>query len=146
MWPTRTRPATVRTTSWLSLAAIAVAGALGCGGAGGKATAHLQGTVTLDGKPLPADASAHVQFVPTGKDKDPAPPASAPVINGRYDAPTVPVGAVRVIFNITQPSGPEFVNDRGGTERASISLVPEKYGSGIDLTVTGDNAAQDFDL
>jgi hypothetical protein len=126
-----------------ALAAAACAALTGCGEAG-EATAHLQGTVTLGGKPLPSDATAHIQFVPVEKDQAPA--MAAPVVNGNYDAPAVPLGAVRVYFNVTQPAGQEYVNERGDKVRDAKNLTPAKYGSGIDLTVSDDNPEQNFDL
>ena len=143
MWPKRTRPATVRTAGWLAVAAIAVAGAIGCGG-DGKATAHLQGTVTLDGKPLPNDATGSLIFQPVGGQGK---PVTVPIDNdGNYDSPNTPMGQVRVTFNIQQPTGPEYTTDRGTKARDIKNIVPEKSLLGRDLEVTGDNSSQNFDL
>jgi hypothetical protein len=144
MRPTPTRPTIVRTARRLAFSAIAMTGAVGCGGAGGKATAHLQGTVTLAGKPLPADAIGTITFIPTSKDQAPA--ATAEIAGGNYDCPAAPQGSVRVSFNITQPTGPEYTTDRGGQARQLTNIVPDKYAAGVDVEVTGDDAAFDFDM
>jgi hypothetical protein len=140
----RKRVASSRSAAMAWVACLGAVGVGGCGGSGGKPTAHLQGTVTLAGKPVPADATAHVSFTPAGKDQAPA--ASAPIVDGKYDCPGAPEGAVRVFFNITQPTGPEYTTDRGDKARHTKDLLPPKYGSGLELQVAGDNAEQNFDL
>jgi hypothetical protein len=130
--------------AWAMCLAVVGVGTAGCGGSGGKPTAHLQGTVTLAGQPVPADATAHISFTPAGKDQATA--ASAPIVDGKYDCPAAPEGAVRVFFNITQPTGPEYTTDRGEKARHMKDLLPPKYGSGLELQVTGENAEQNFDL
>jgi hypothetical protein len=117
--------------------------AVGCGGESGPPTAHLQGTVTIGGKPIPADAIAMISFSP--HDTKLGPGATAEIANGKYDCPKVPLGPVTVFFNITQASGPE-IEIRGRKSRETVSLTPPKYGAGTPLDVSGDNAAQDFDL
>ena len=117
----------------------------GCGGGSSSGnTAHLQGTVTIGGQSLPADIEASILFRPTqsGQGKT----ISVPVIDGRYDSPDTPTGAVKAFITIQQPTGRVFDNDRGAPIKESKSLVPEKYGAGLDLTVSGDNDAQNFEL
>jgi hypothetical protein len=118
--------------------------ALGCGQSG-PARAHLQGTVTLAGQPIPADATASIIFEPTKKAEQ-GQPGSAQIVNGKYECPDAPVGPVLVLFSIMQPTGPEYTTDRGLTTRATKDLTPAKYASGTPLEVTDDNATQDFDL
>jgi hypothetical protein len=129
---------------WVGCWAIVGLIALGCGPSG-PSRAHLQGTVTLAGQPIPADATASIIFEPS-KTAEQGPPASALIVSGKYECPDAPVGPVTVFFNITQPSGPEYTTDRGITTRNATSLTPPKYAPGMSLEVTGDNAAQDFDL
>jgi hypothetical protein len=117
---------------------------LGCGGESGPPTARLQGAVTLAGQPIPADATGMISFQP--RDKAQGAAASAEIVGGKYDCPKAPLGPVTVLFNITQPTGPEYTSSRGEKVRDSKSLTPLKYGSGTPLEVTGDNAALDFDL
>ncbi len=120
----------------------------GCGeGGGGKPTAHLAGSVTASGKPLPDDAEGHIQFMPDSGGS--AAPTSAEIVDGKYDAKAVPLGEVTAIFNITRLTGRMVREDNapGATpypEREN--LVPKKHRAGVKLTVEGDNDAHDFDL
>ena len=79
----------IAATGWsagaLALAALWLA-LPGCGGGGGKA--KVTGTVTLDGKPLPAGTIA---FIP---EKGPA--VAASIRDGVYTAAAVPIGDVKV--------------------------------------------------
>jgi hypothetical protein len=118
-------------------------GTIGCGGGSGSG-AHLQGTVTIGGKPLPADATGNVFFAPATPGKEKA--VSADIVNGKYDCPHAPVGAVKVTFNIVQPTGPEYTTDRGVKTRDMKNLLPPSASAGVDLQVSGDNAEQNFDL
>jgi hypothetical protein len=124
--------------------ALIAACALGCGGGSGGG-AHLQGKVTLDGKDVPADANAHIMFVPeAGKS---AATVTAPIADSRYDARNVPLGPVTVHFDITQAVGPMKRSERTGAEyRDVVNLVPAQHATGIPIEVTGDKADQDFQL
>ena len=130
----------------MAIAALAVAG---CGKSGpSHPGAALSGTVTINGQPIPADAQATVRFMPSGPAGQ-APPVSAKIAGGRYEAKDVPLGKVNVVFFITRLTGREVVEDNvpGGTpypEREN--LVPVKLRQGTPLEVTGDNNKQDFDL
>lgn len=126
-----------------TLSAIVVSLLAGCGEVE-KATAHLQGAVTLAGKPLPTDATGSVSFTPTSREQAPA--ATAEVVGGRYDCLAAPQGAVRVSFNIMQPTGPEYTTERGVTTRNTKDLTPAKYAAGIDDEISGDNAEKNYDL
>jgi hypothetical protein len=134
----------IRIISGLALS-ITLGWCAGCdGGSSSGNTAHLQGAVTLAGQPLPADVEASILFRPTqsGQGKT----VSVPVVNGRYDSPETPMGAVKAFFTIQQPTGRVFDNDRGAPIKERKSLVPEKYGAGLDLSVSDDNDAQNFEL
>ncbi len=115
----------------------------GCGGEAGPPTAHLQGTVTLGGKPIPTDATAYIYFNPVDSKQGKA--ATATIVNGKYDSPNTPVGAVKVVFNITQPKGPEY-EERGTKVRSMVSITPPSAASGIELQVDGDKSDVNFDL
>ena len=120
----------------------------GCGSATEtRATATLAGAITIDGNPLPEDAEGTIQFMPQASGQ--APPTSAPVISGKYRAEKVPMGAVKVIFNITRLTG-RMVTEPGapgGDKYAQReNLVPAKTRAGIDLEVTTDNLEQNIDL
>lgn len=71
---------------------------------------------------------------------------SVVVTDGRYDAPEVPQGQVKVYVNVQQPTG-RMVSEAGGTPYPEYrNLVPPKHGQGILLEVDGDNADQNFEL
>lgn len=120
----------------------------GCGeGGSGKPTAHLAGTVTISGKPLPDDAEGYIQFMPDAGGS--AAPTSTEIHDGRYDAADVPLGNVTAIFTIQRLTGRMVREDNapGATpypEREN--LVPKKHRAGVKVNVEGDNDAHDFDL
>lgn len=72
--------------------------------------------------------------------------ATVDIQDGRYDAPKVPMGSVRVYFNIQQPTGRTFDTGRGALQVEYRNIVPAKSASGLDLEVSGDKDNQDFDL
>jgi hypothetical protein len=123
--------------------AAAIAWCSGCGNSS-SGTAHLQGTVTIGGQAIPTDATGQISFTPTGKGQKPA--ATAAIVNGKYDCENVPTGPVRVNFTITHPNGPEYTTDRGVTARPIENLVPAKFSAGIEETISGDDAAKNYDL
>jgi hypothetical protein len=139
------RGATSPLKAWASAIAVIllIITLTGCNGdsSGG---AHLQGKVTLANKELPADASAHIMFVPVGKT---AGSVTAPIAGSRYDCPNVPFGEVTVHFDITRAVGPMKRSERtGAAYQDVVNLVPSGRATGIPLQVTGDNANQNFKL
>lgn len=121
---------------------------VGCGGgAGNTNTAHLSGSISVGGKPLPEDAEGYIQFMPDAGGQ--AAPTSVTIEDGAYDAPNVPKGSVTAIFNITRLTGRMVREDNapGATpypEREN--LVPAKHQAGFKIQVEGDNDAHNFDL
>ncbi len=120
---------------------------VGCGTASNDSAAHLAGTITINGEPLPADAEGYIQFMPSQGGQ--AAPASTDVTDSQYDAQNVPKGKVTVIFNITRLTGRMVREDNVPTaspypEREN--LVPRKHRSGLQIDVKGDNDAMDFEL
>ena len=114
----------------------------GCG-EGSSSTAHLAGAVTIDGKPVPADAQAALSFQPRGGGEV----VSVPITNGRYDSPRTPQGPVSVNFYISRPVGPVKKSERTGEDyRDTANLVPAEHAAGMLLEVSGDNLNQDFKL
>lgn len=114
----------------------------GCG-PGSSPSAHLSGTVTIDGKPIPADATASLSFVPTDSSKA----VALPIVDGRYDSPRTPQGKITVHFSISRPTGPEKVSERTGEKYRDIAnLVPPEHAAGMVIEVQGDNSSQNFDL
>jgi hypothetical protein len=116
---------------------------VGCGQGSGT-VAHLQGQVTLNGKPLPNDATAFIVFT---SDLKPAESVSVPVVNSRYDSPSTPQGAVKAFFEINRPVGAPKKSERTGQMYQNVkSLVPAKYATGLPLEVKGDDSNRDFQL
>jgi hypothetical protein len=114
----------------------------GCGTDRRAGTAHLQGTVTINGQPLPDDAQANVTFAPASKGRT----AGAVITNGEYDCPDAPLGKVKAYFSVMRPTG-RTITETDNRPYAEVgSIIASKYASGIDLDVSGDNANQDFDL
>jgi len=135
--------------SFLVVTVCAALAAAGCGVSGPQQpVARLQGAVTINGQPYPKDAEGTITFMPAAGGGQ-APPTSAPLIDGRYQAEQVSKGKVTVLFTITRLTGRMVVEDNapGGTpfpERQN--LVPVPCRQGIELEVKGDNSSQDFDL
>jgi hypothetical protein len=119
-------------------------GLAGCGtGGSGKPTAHLSGAVTIDGQPPPANAVGTVTFRPTGSGQ--AQPVTVQITNGTYDCANVPMGNVDVFIQLVQQTGQTA--SEGGRQYPELrNLIADKYNSGIELNVTGDNSNQDFAL
>jgi hypothetical protein len=124
------------------LVATAIASA-GCGG-GAPPTAHLQGKVTIDGQPLPADAEGSISFQPSTGDQTRAVVAS--IVNSTYDSPQTPTGQVLVRISVTQPTGGMLDNGRGDPSPEYRDIVPPGAASAIELEVAGDKDDQNFDL
>jgi hypothetical protein len=134
----------LRPTVGLNCALLLVA-LLGCGPSGGsRPTAHLQGKVTIGGKPVPPDAEASVTFKPTKSGQ--ARSTSAIIKGGTYDAPDVPVGPVTAYVSVQQATGKEVTENVSRPYKEYRSLVPAKYNDGIPLEVTEDSWEHNFDL
>jgi hypothetical protein len=115
---------------------------VGCGGAAD--TVHLQGQVTFDGQPLPADAEGSISFQPTKGDQSRA--TVAKIIDGQYDAPNAPPGRVKATISLVKPTGKMLDNGRGEPSPEYESLIPADYSNAFDLEVSGDKTEQNFDL
>ena len=131
---------------WLLVALTTVV--LGCGESKSSNTAHLSGTVTIDGQPIPTDADeCYIQFMPAAGGQ--GAPAHTQIVDGKYDCENVPKGSVTAIFNITRLTGRMVREDNapGATpypEREN--LVPKKHRAGLTIQVEGDNNAHDIEL
>jgi hypothetical protein len=96
-----------------------------------KKTAHLRGTITIAGQPLPADALTSVSFRPTASGQSRA--AGANIVAGKYDCLDVPLGKVAVFISAQHPTG-KMISEAGGTPyQEFVNLISTKYSSGIDL-------------
>jgi hypothetical protein len=115
----------------------------GCSGSG-PPTAHLKGSVTIDGKEVPADSIGNVSFnvITKGQGRS----AAVRIIDGKYDSPMTPMGKVKVFFNIQQPTGQSAKEENGIPYPIYRNLVPKKYEPGLELEVTGDDTRHDFSL
>lgn len=119
--------------------------ALGCAGEVGN-TARLAGKVTLDGKPIPADAQAAITFQPELGST--AKPVTVPIKNSTYDSPNTPRGFVTAIFNLNIPTGKMVMSERIGKEVAeleTVTLHADQVG-GISLEVESNETIHDFEL
>ena len=129
----------------LAAALLAVAVVVGCGSGGSsRPTAHLQGSVSIGGQPVPDNAEASITFKPTASGQ--ARSTSALISKGKYDAPDVPTGPVTVYISIQQPTGRQVTENVSRPYDEFRSLVPAKYEGGVPLKVEGDNDEQNFDL
>lgn len=104
----------------LAFAFIALLAWTGCS----ESTTHgtVQGTVTLDGKPL---SEGVVRFVPVDGSTG---TASAAITNGEYTA-QVPVGLNRIEFSAPKVTGKQKMYDTPDSPSVDIvaELLPERY-------------------
>jgi len=122
---------------------IVLAGFLVAGCSSGKSnqgTVTLEGNVTLDGKAI-ADGS--LQFMP--REKGQSNPAMAQIVNGRYVAVGVPKGKVQVLLTALRKTG-RMIKEYDETRPEVVSMIPERYKSGIEINVTGDDPNKNFEL
>ena len=121
--------------------------AAGCGPAGRtEPVATLEGTVTIGGKVLPADAEGTVTFMPAVRGE--APPVQAMIVAGHYKAEKVPKGQIAATFQISRVTGKMLKTSADDIHPTPerIDLVPEAWRKGMKVDVQGDNPHQDFDL
>ncbi|HKD37487.1 MAG TPA: hypothetical protein VKB78_11825 [Pirellulales bacterium] len=111
----------------------------GCGpSANSHQTARLEGKVNIDNQPI---ARGRIQFFPIG----PGQPDDAEISSGHYVAEHVPSGKVRVNFTATKETG-KMIDLHGQKTPETVTIIPEKYRSGTEIEVNGDNPNQDFNL
>jgi hypothetical protein len=107
-------------------------------------TAHLKGTVTLGGGPIPADTQASISFGPTALGQ--ARTSSSSIKNGHFDVRDAPKGKVIVKVSIMQATG-KMVGPPGGRQQEDYKdLVPASKIDGFTIDVTGDKDDLKFDL
>ncbi len=115
--------------------------ASGCGGSSGPA-ANVQGAVSIGGEPV---AEGMISFTPM--ESDAGMPATAEIRNGRYEASGVPLGRVLVQIHASRETGKMLTDEaEGGQYPETIDIVPDKYRSGIEITVAEQDESHDFDL
>ena len=69
----------------------------------------------------------------------------APLVDGRYVAPAVPLGKVLVQINAVREDG-QTVSEFGKAAPKLINIVPPQYRAGVVIDVVGDKLDLDFDL
>lgn len=112
----------------------------GCGRPTGE-TARVDGSVSIEGQPV---EKGIISFSP--RESGTVRPATAEIVDGRYQASNVPLGPVLVQIHATKETG-KMLTDRaeGGQYPETINLVPAKYDAGIEVTISGDES-HDFNL
>lgn len=115
--------------------------ASGCSGSSGP-MATVQGAVLVDGEPVERGL---ISFTPMQSDSGKA--VTAEILNGRYQSSAVPMGRVLVQIHATKETGKTLTDPSEGGEYAeTVDIVPEKYKSGIEITVSEPEESHDFDL
>jgi hypothetical protein len=132
----------LKSFGWLGALAFVIVVCTGCPAneASGPPTAHLQGAVTLNGGPIPAEASGTIIFEPVTVGD--ARPASSPIKDGKYNVEDAPIGKLRVVIHLTQ----ELPPGQGRQFTEFKTLVPERLKEGQEIQVDGDNLNLNFDL
>lgn len=101
-----------------------------------ESTTHgtVQGTVTLDGEPLPEGV---VRFVPTDRSTG---TASAAITNGEYSA-TVPIGLNRLEFSAPKVTGKQKMYETPDSPTVDVvtELIPERYNLQSELQLQVDS-------
>jgi hypothetical protein len=143
--PLSTWEATDMDRRWIGMGVIAVLLICFVGCLPEKTGVHVQGTVTIGGKPIPADAQASICFSPTTVKQPNS--SSAEITGGKYDASGVPKGKVLVSFIVMQPTGEVKPFEPGArAEMQMRSLVPPAKAGGVEVEIAGDNPNLNFDL
>lgn len=124
------------------LLSIVTLGTLGCGKHSRPGTAHVSGTITIGGQPLPSDAQANLIFVPVAGGRS----AGAAVTNGRFSCDDAPVGKVKFYPNIARRTGRMITESDNRPYPEVASMIAPKYSAGIELEIVGDDTNLDFDL
>jgi len=113
----------------------------GCSGPGGP-MATVQGAVSVDGEPVERGL---ISFTPMQSDAGKA--VTAEILSGRYQSSAVPMGRVLVQIHATKETGKMLTDPSEGGEYAeTVDIVPEKYKTGIEITVSEREESHDFDL
>ena len=89
----------------------------------------VDGEVTIDGA---AVKEGTLQFMPAPGTKGQV--AQANIVDGKFAAKNVPIGKLRVMFNITRKTG-KMITEYSTPYPEVEDMVPEQYRSGIEVTV-----------
>lgn len=112
---------------------------VGCGGAAFPVST-VEGSVSVDGEPIPAGT---VSFTPLSSHTGQA--IAAEIRAGKYRSDKVPRGRSLVHITAFQDKGDKHV-EFGITYPKLTNLVPEKYRSGIELSVDAPKLTHNFEL
>ncbi len=137
-----------RAIVWCGLGiAVLLMAAGGCGGAAdGVRRGAVEGTVSLDGEPLPDGV---IRFTPTGDTTGPM--VEARIQGGRFSLTAAAgpcVGTQQVEILSFRKTGKKVVNE-GVESEEIVQVVPERYNTASELTATiasGANALPAFEL
>ncbi len=102
-------------------------------------SARVTGRVTVDGEAI---AEGSINFYP--KRSGQGPTVAADIVDGVYTAEQVPLGDVLVQFMATRETG-RMIPGSGTDVPEVLSIIPTKYQSGVELSITGDSE-HDFEL
>ena len=131
----------LRTVAWI-VGLVSMAALAGCGG--GKPQAQVNGTVTLDGKPLETGV---IHFYPQSDAGGPS--ASADIKDGRYQLQTG-IGPMKVVINATQVIGKRKLYNTPDSPVVddTRNLLPERYNmkSELKATLTAGPNETNFEL
>jgi len=134
------RSAHARLSAGLAAVGLGLVFLAGCGKESDGRSARLKGRVTLDGAAI---AEGTINFLPEKSGQ--APPASAQIADGYYDARAVPLGKVRVQIVATRETG-RMIPGSSQPVPEVLSIIPPRYAQGIPIEVTSENPEQDFPL
>jgi hypothetical protein len=121
----------------LLLAAICLL-ASGCGASGSVST--VEGSVTVDDMPIPSGKIVFTPLESTG-----AQAISVDILDGKYHSTEVPRGKLLANVIAMQDTGEKHI-EFGIEYPKPKNLVPDKYVSGIELTVDAPTMTHDFKL
>jgi hypothetical protein len=112
--------------------------ATGCGSSAAVST--VEGSISVDDVPVPEGTISFSPLESTG-----AQAVSAEIRDGKYHSDKVPRGKLLVHINAMQDTGKKHVEF--GIEYPLLkNAVPDKYQSGIELTVDSPTMTHDFKL
>jgi hypothetical protein len=121
---------------WLILSVAVLLGS-GCSASG--TGAHMQGTITLDGQPIPAGSITVLPLSGTGQ------PTGGQFTGGKYSLDNVPLGKVNVMLQASKETG-ETYDDNGTTRKVTVPLIPAHYAAGIEKEIVSGKNEHSFAL
>jgi hypothetical protein len=111
----------------------------GCSGSSYPAT-DLKGSVSVAGTTA---TQGGITFTPLAANRGKG--VFAPIVNGRYEAKHVAVGATHVTFRLTKETG-RTIEIYGRTAPEVVNIVPPKYAGGVPIEVRAEDVEKNFEL